>query len=591
MADVQVGSASPGLPSWLGGPDYHPEPSPGTLLGMGGDPQSLDKVAGLQNPNLLGTSDYVQPKKEGQTLYRGGEIGPQQTLPFGDPPVTVDEVGRLDQVMRAKLSGELGEFIQGQTTADRNIEDIRDKQIKEMTRARDAMSYDLASVPPKWDADAEQKARMSGPFESFGSIGSIFGIMASMFTKQPMTSALNASAAAMNAIKQRDTEGYRNAYQAWKDNTELAIKRFDLEKQIAEETNKLFDTDVNKWAEKKAGDAARFNNKWKQVYIDNGLWGELLDVEHQSYGVKDMMQKQKDAVDKWHRDFELYQEIGKGLDVADQAMLQVALAKDDKPAIEFLNRVSRYYSDNEGVRMPGEERNKQWAETHAPASTTKILSGTTSGATTGAGFRVELAKEKIAAENARREAEGRPPLTVDEKEKIERESRKTPLSEAAEAKIEEKIDAYTESMRKIDASLSKLNKYIGVAGAAGYATRLEERLGNIIGHSYTDRQQFARDIEYIRAQAKKLLLDESAGRNLKEDAQRIDTIVGGISMGDTGKSAMRSLQEVKEIYERLQRNEKARLGGTWTPETDTAPTPKPKSSGARAWERAGVVGQ
>jgi hypothetical protein len=67
------------------------------------------------------------------------------------------------------------------------------------------------------------------PIKSFGSWASALGILAGALTRQPLTSALNASAAAMKAIRATDLDRYAEAKAAWKENIDLAIKHSDLE--------------------------------------------------------------------------------------------------------------------------------------------------------------------------------------------------------------------------------------------------------------------------------------------------------------------------------------------------------------------------
>ena len=98
-----------------------------------------------------------------------------------------------------------------------------------MAKSVDAESASADAIPPQWNADKEQRERVfARPIEDFGSIGAIFGIIASQFTKTPLTSAMNAAAAAMNATRDHDEEGYKTAYQAWKDNTALALEALRL---------------------------------------------------------------------------------------------------------------------------------------------------------------------------------------------------------------------------------------------------------------------------------------------------------------------------------------------------------------------------
>lgn len=76
-----------------------------------------------------------------------------------------------------------------------------------------------------WDAKKEAAERTTDPFQAFGSAGSIFAVLASAFTHTPAINAINGMASAINAVRQNDKENYERAYEAWKQNTQLALDR------------------------------------------------------------------------------------------------------------------------------------------------------------------------------------------------------------------------------------------------------------------------------------------------------------------------------------------------------------------------------
>ena len=82
-----------------------------------------------------------------------------------------------------------------------------------------------------WNAEKELNNRKTDLWEQFGSPGFIIAMLASSFTAMPMNSALNAGAAAMNAINSGDMDKYHKAFDAWKENSSLTLKRLDLEEK------------------------------------------------------------------------------------------------------------------------------------------------------------------------------------------------------------------------------------------------------------------------------------------------------------------------------------------------------------------------
>jgi hypothetical protein len=155
--------------------------------------------------------------------------------------------------------------------------------------------------------------------------------------------------------------------------------------------------------------------------------------------------------------------------------------------------------------------------------------------------------------------------------------------------IEGSIDQYKEAQTKIDTTIKSLETHAAEAGLAGKATRMGERVGNIFGNNSTDREQFMRDIQFLRTGAQKLLFDRT-GRPLAADADRINDIIGGLSAGDTTANTLRSLREVKKVLDRLEQDKEKQLKGTW--KTDTpASSSVPDNNAKPAWEEAPIVGQ
>ena len=133
---------------------------------------------------------------------------------------------------------------------------------------------------------------------------------------------------------------------------------------------------------------------------------------------------------------------------------------------------------------------------------------------------------------------------------------------------------YDQAKDAIHSAIKTLETYQFSAGLAGRVTRGAERVENIFGSNQTARDQFMRDIQFLRANAGKLLFDRG-GRPLAADSDRINDIIGGISLGDTTANSIESLKTVLKRLEELQSNRKQQLDGSWTPDRASR---KPKAS-------------
>lgn len=112
-----------------------------------------------------------------------------------------------------------------------NAEQEQLRQLREAHKAVAASPNDLQS----WDAKKEQAKYSVTPTEAALNPGFWLAIAASAFTRTPMVNALNGAAASINALKDGKDEEYKRAYDAWRQNSELAVKRHELMHQDYED--------------------------------------------------------------------------------------------------------------------------------------------------------------------------------------------------------------------------------------------------------------------------------------------------------------------------------------------------------------------
>lgn len=173
------------------------------------------------------------------------------------------------ELMRAKIGAE------GAMAAEY---DRRDKETRaRMEHALSAEGASAADLKP-WNADQEMAKHQTSMWDQFGSPGFIVAMLASAFTAQPMNSALAAGGAAMKAVKDNDQAGYEKAFEAWKTNTDLAIKRHNMEHQEFADIESLRTSDIAAWREKMTEILTRFDDKRKLALLDGGMDLELMNA-------------------------------------------------------------------------------------------------------------------------------------------------------------------------------------------------------------------------------------------------------------------------------------------------------------------------
>ena len=215
-----------------------------------------------------------------------------------DKPKSMDDLAgsNVDYDAIAKKDKELLEHKVGADAVLEATEQRRDSQYRErMDRMIAAEGASMDDVKP-WNAEKELAEHKTGLWDQFGSPGFIVSMIASAFTAQPMNSALQSGAAAMNAINQGDMEGYDKAFGAWKENTNLALKRMEMEKTEFDQIDKLRTSDRTSWEAQMRVALTRFNDQRKLALLDAGLDSELMETITGQEKAKEQLEVAKSGI-------------------------------------------------------------------------------------------------------------------------------------------------------------------------------------------------------------------------------------------------------------------------------------------------------
>jgi len=195
---------------------------------------------------------------------------------------------------RHELSQDLSSTIERQMAADaaatEHMLDTNRAYDARMAKLNTEIGQSLDNTKP-WNADVELEKRKTGLWEQFGSPGFIIAMVASAFTTMPMVSALNAGAAAMNAINQGDMDSYTRAFQAWKDNTELAIKRSRMEQEQFNNLQHLRENKMSDYRLKLEEMLRNNGDERKLVYLSRDMLPEIDEAFGHQFEASDKMAK------------------------------------------------------------------------------------------------------------------------------------------------------------------------------------------------------------------------------------------------------------------------------------------------------------
>jgi hypothetical protein len=458
-----------------------------------------------------------------------------------------------------------------------------------------------------WNAEKELNSRKTDLWEQFGSPGFIIAMLASTFTAMPMNSALNAGAAAMNAINQGDMDKYNKSFDAWKENSNLTLKRLDLEEHEFGQIEELRTKNMESWRASASALAARFNDKRLQILLENGM-------DQQALEAMDAKAKSKvelsDATRRIQEN-ETRRQVTMALLGDSRDPKKLAQAAADAETIMTAPKTPEQMAVANVISQPGfrdqpvEDQNKQIqnalrgvASARYGGHTTPIMGElqrqldasdvehpddtpqerdarhidiiknvsaaqkpASAGAPSMAKEQAQLVEEYVKAGMPR-----------DEAIKKAKEAAAPPITGNKRVDLESHLGQYDDALKLIDGIDKTLNKYAGAAGVAGRATRMGERVGNILGSNNTDRVQMMRDIEQLQLMGPRLLLDQKTGRPLSAEAGHINDIIAGLNMGDTTANTLRAMKELKDRLATIRDRDRGQMGGPAPATAAPAPT-------------------
>lgn len=495
-------------------------------------------------------------------------------------------------------------------------------------RSRAQNFLDREGVGPndlqKWDAEAEKRKYETNPIESFGSLASVFAIAASAFTKTPMINALNGSAAAMNAIRERDDEGYKRAFEAWKANTDLAIKRHNMMHQDYQDAISLMTTDLKLGEAKLRADAVRFGDQKTLFYLEHfGATPEMfqmLDARNRAAeGVQKLVREsdeytlRKHVFDTDPRRYsknpqEQMQAFNDAMGIKTDAEQRwntqywAAHPSSGDPKTDYENWLAAYKEFNaarypyRGITHPGSKAElvlmlaPEIAHDHpdwSPAQVAVEANRQAEAATTKRSV-ASAHQETIDKKSQEYQTAGMSKTNADIRaERFVKLSTATPSGNRLD-QIQQRVDQIDLADGIIGDAEGLLKKHNAITGLGGKLTRPAEVLTDVFGGSASDRKQFESFINELQLLMPRILTD-SQGRPLGAEAAHIGTVIRGLNIGDTTANTTRALLELRKQLTKLKQAAKKRMDSDAVTETPaSAPAQAPASSDVPRWQRFSV---
>lgn len=521
-----------------------------------------------------------EPPADLSMLAGGGEgggvgYGGAQAIPGLQPGVDIDRLSREAAAIQRDKAAATEKI-----TAENNAR-------LEADRVRLQKQYEATGIGPDelkpWDNDKAREQFRHDPIQEFGSIGSIFAIVASAFTNRPMQNAMMGSAAAITAAKEGKSQEFDRAYKAWQDNTKLAIERNKIQNQQFNNASTLFTTDMSLGAERAKEVATRYGDKQMSLLLDNGLYDKAIELNktRQEMGLKLAEALPKLAIEN----YKMNDLLGRGYNP------QAPESSESQKAIQAWRQdwTGQKYDDDvdfarkwwdENPRGTSEEFSKAFGE-----HTQRKLRGLVGGSS-----RVPKPDEaRLNAKIAELRA-AHPDWTEDqvwqEANQVVKRAALTPTGGQLDH-IDRDINQMDNAMKAATTNIEFLESHIGGAGIGGKATRLAERVGNIFGSDETARVEFEKRVNYMKMVAPRLIT-MSAGRPLASEAERVNSVIAGLGWGDTTANSLAAMKTFNELMAKMQADAVARRKGQ--PNQPGQTTTPPTAGGYEpAWKSAPLV--
>lgn len=557
----------------------------------------------------------------GSTEAGGGSAPPSPVS--GLDSQLKDVTGKLADTQREKIGATDKVF--------NEIESTQARMLPRIEQLSKNVGVEAGNLKP-WNADDEMAKRRTDPIAAFGSFGSVFGIVASAFTSRPMENALNASAAAMNAIKENDKEGYERAYKAWEANNKQTLERHKIQHDAYQDAVSLLQTNMSAAQTKMQVVAARFGDKQVLTMLEAGMSKEVQDllssreklaqelsmnapkIAEENARVSRLFalgfdptnpqsEESQEAFKKYRQETVDFENAKRVMTPEQNAYLEFKKQNPDATAEEHAEYVQRLRQRDRPL-TPEQQATNTFIEQNPDATAEQISEFVTnlrakSKGGAGGGGNTTLTGERQRAQDVnaivdkykKDNPEATPEDIAKKRADTERELKTRSATSSGNqlndmASRRDRVTYMTDTIDKVE---SLLAKHKALTGIGGTVTRPMEAIGNVFGSNDTDRAQFKRYISELQEWGPRILND-SNGRPLSAEAGKIANIIAGLNPGDTTANTVRAYRELKPLLGTIKQQLEKRLEGDRSaPAPGGSTQPKPGDNKNSPWLRDPVV--
>lgn len=561
--------------------------------------------------NVVGDADLLDPNAHGDVRPDPPAApAPPPSSPVA-APATMPDMGGGSQSPVQAIS-ELADIKRREIAATGKVDDAliagMDRDAARVQEASRHTGIEPGSMRP-WNEEYESAKHQTDPIQAFGSIGSVFGILASAFTHAPMENALNASASAINAIKAGNEKEYERSYKAWQDNTKLALDRHKIAHEQYTDAVEILKTNMAVGEAKLRVLASKYGDQKVLTMLDNGMDKEVIDMMAAREKLAGAMQenffktttenakmsqlfslgydpknptsdKSQAALKQFNRVFgetksidtqfsqQWWEEHPSGTsEQFSKAFGDFKRSQYNRPPNAEQEFIQRWWAEHPGADV--EEFSKAFQEfkrgQHPPSG--QGSTALTPTRQVAAGVDEVMKQYKI----DHPEASPEELLKVRTQKLREAQTASAPITGNRADEIKGKVNRIVYMEDTITKVEELLKKHNAITGLGGKVTRPAEIVGNIFGSNETDRKQFERYISELKEWAPRALTD-SNGRPLSSEAGNVSNIIAGLQVGDTTANTARAYLELRKLLSKMKGDLQSRgAGGGEAPPATAAP--------------------
>lgn len=499
-----------------------------SIAAMTGPPE-IDATDIVLNADALGLGKPVE--------YTNAALQADAGQPGPDP--TSGGRGIMDllnpgQGISPELKNEFIRLQRGKMDATGQIQAENERRYNE-DRQRVLQQYGAENATindiPKWDVEAERKKYHTDPLESFGSFASIFAMVASAFTRAPMENALNGAAAAMNAKRENNEFEYQRSMDAFKLNSDLAIKRFNMQHAAMQDAFGIMERDTQRGNAKLLETATKYGDEQVLALYNAGMFPEIQKLEDSRLKANEGV---VNAIANYRRmeEQERHNKAMEGRQSADQEF--AARWRSEHPEGTAEQFAEAYDKFKQGQKAPGG----------------------------GIVTQPRIEAQEIERRAKELEAEGLPRKDALDKATKESTQRKAPgITANRREQLQAHVEQYDYAIEGIDRLEKTVKGVKGAFGIGGKIMRPTETFLNVVGGSNsTTYRQVEKEIAELKLRTAKLLKDSpSSGRELSSVQSLVDSLVPGMTAGSSFQSVMQQMAHLKDEFKTIQKNAKRRL--------------------------------